>query len=154
MKLILLRHAKSAWDDPMQDDHDRPLNRRGREAATRIGTWLRNNGHAPDLILTSSATRTQETTALLGFDATPTDISTALYLASADVILRAAQTAEARTILIVGHNPGMAEAATLACTPQPRHPDFDRYPTCACTVIDASTGLPGKPLAFLVPRDL
>ena len=159
MKLILLRHAKSDWDDPLQDDRDRPLNLRGREAAPRVGAWLRANGHQPDLILCSTATRTRETRARLGFDTTPTEYRDALYLAPAGVILRMARASQIApapplTLMIVGHNPGIAEAAAQACLTRPAHPDFDRYPTCACTVIDSTNGLPGKPLAFLVPRDL
>lgn len=152
MKLILLRHAKSDWADPLQHDKDRPLNRRGREVAPRIGAWLRANGHTPDLILCSSARRTVETRARLGFDDVPTDYQDALYLAVPDVILAEAERTRAQTVMIIAHNPGIAEAAARACTAPPLHPDFDRYPTCACTVIQGP--LPGKPIAFLVPRDL
>ena len=45
MRLILIRHAKSNWDDPFQDDHARMLNKRGRDAARAIGTWLQAKGH-------------------------------------------------------------------------------------------------------------
>ncbi|UWQ16285.1 histidine phosphatase family protein [Jannaschia sp. M317] len=154
MKLILMRHAKSDWHDPLQDDHDRPLNRRGRESAPKIGRWLRDMGHTPDLILCSTAKRTRETRALLGFDDTPTVDLDALYLADANMILAQATGAGAQTVMVVGHNPGMAEAASLAVATPPVHPDFHRYPTAACTVIDAPGPLPGRALAFLVPRDL
>lgn len=153
MKLILLRHAKSDWDDPLQDDHDRPLNRRGRETAPKIGTWLRDNGHAPDLILCSSAARTRETVERLGLTA-PVIHDRRLYHAGPDLILSCTQGQPAPTLMIVGHNPGMAEAAAMACLTRPTHPDFDRYPTAACTIVDRTNGLPGPLLAFLVPRDL
>ncbi|MEL6585340.1 MAG: histidine phosphatase family protein [Pseudomonadota bacterium] len=153
MKLILLRHAKSAWDIPNQDDHDRALNRRGQEAATRMGHWLRANRHVPDVILTSTALRTQETVHRLAVDA-PVDLRRDLYLADPTTLLAAIHSRTEATILLVGHNPGIAEAAARATRRAPNHPDFDRYPTCACTVIDARGGLPGAPLAFVVPRDL
>ncbi|MGR3493424.1 MAG: SixA phosphatase family protein, partial [Shimia sp.] len=47
-RLILMRHAKSSWDHPDLTDHDRPLNERGREAAVRVGGWLRDQGWLPD----------------------------------------------------------------------------------------------------------
>ena len=59
--LLLLRHAKSSWKDPTVHDHDRPLNRRGRQAARTMGEFMKARGLVPDLILTSSAVRAQET---------------------------------------------------------------------------------------------
>ena len=59
--LYLLRHAKSSWDDPLQSDHARPLNKHGRAAAPLIATWLASRGHVPDTVLCSSAARTRET---------------------------------------------------------------------------------------------
>ena len=54
--LILTRHAKSSWDDPFMNDHDRPLNKRGRKSAPAIGDWLRENGWLPDEVISSTAT--------------------------------------------------------------------------------------------------
>ena len=151
-KLILLRHAKSAWDDPALDDHDRPLNARGRAAAPRIGAWLRGDGHVPDRILCSTAARAVETARRLDFDA-PMTTDRALYLAPARALL-SHRPAPGECLLIVAHNPGIAEAAARAVTAPPVHPDFVRYPTAACLVVDAGAGLPGPALAFAVPRDL
>ena len=61
MKLILTRHAKSAWDDPLLSDFDRTLNARGRDAARRVGAWLNANGHLPQEVILSGAARTVET---------------------------------------------------------------------------------------------
>jgi len=55
--LFLMRHAKSSWDDPAQEDHDRPLNERGLKNATRMGAYMRKEDYAPALVLCSSATR-------------------------------------------------------------------------------------------------
>src|SRR5262249_42176276 len=46
--LYLLRHAKSSWKDPGLDDHDRPLNKRGRQAAKLMATYLRRSEITPD----------------------------------------------------------------------------------------------------------
>ena len=59
-RLILMRHAKSSWDNPFAEDHQRPLNGRGKRSAKAIGEWLRAQGYLPDQILSSSATRTRE----------------------------------------------------------------------------------------------
>ena len=61
MRLILLRHAKSDWSRPGVADHERPLNARGREAASKIGTYMVRHALVPDLIVASTATRVRET---------------------------------------------------------------------------------------------
>jgi phosphohistidine phosphatase len=60
MQLLILRHAKSSWKDTAVEDHERPLNRRGREAASAMGGYLAAEGLVPDLALVSSARRTVE----------------------------------------------------------------------------------------------
>ena len=59
--LLLLRHAKSSWKDGDLDDHDRPLNKRGKRDAPRMGQLLRDQDLLPELILTSSARRCRKT---------------------------------------------------------------------------------------------
>ena len=58
-RLILTRHAKSSWDDPLTPDHDRPLNDRGKAAAADLGQWLASRGYIPDEVLCSDALRTR-----------------------------------------------------------------------------------------------
>lgn len=130
--LIVMRHAKSGWDMPVPDK-DRPLNARGRGAATQIGNWLRAQGITPDEILCSSATRTRETTERLGVTCDATYID-ALYLASSDQIMAQLQKAAGESVLIVGHNPGIAEFAERLAQTAPAHPRFFDYPTAATTV--------------------
>ena len=60
-RLFLLRHAKSSWDDPGLDDHERPLAPRGRRAVMVLGEHLRDNGVRPVQVLCSSSRRTRET---------------------------------------------------------------------------------------------
>ena len=110
-----MRHAKSLWDDPKLSDHARPLNARGRASAVAMRKAMRERGLAPDLVLVSSARRTLQTLEALGpWDETPLiEPMDALYLASADAMLdvlhRVAETV--RSVLILGHNPGMHELA-------------------------------------------
>lgn len=114
--LYLLRHAKSSWGDKHLDDHDRPLNARGRDAAPRIGAYLREKGLIPTLILCSTAQRARETLgAMLPF--LPEDIevqfSRGLYLASPEAMLAGlrADGAAAGSVMVIGHNPGMEQLA-------------------------------------------
>jgi phosphohistidine phosphatase len=122
-KLVLLRHAKSAWPDV--PDHERPLARRGRRDAPAMGRWLRAAGYLPDLVLCSTARRARETWQLAEarLGATPpATFDGRVYEASAtqllDLIRRAPPAA--RTLLIVGHDPALPELAlTLAATTPP-----------------------------------
>ena len=152
MKLILLRHAKSDWSDPAKDDRDRPLNERGRKAARKIGDWLKSRHHLPDLTLCSDAVRTRETLAGLDLPEAETEFRPDLYQAEAGAILDIARERNAGCVLIVAHNPGIGAAAAEACATPPADPDFARYPTGACTVIDVPDGLPGRCLDFTTPR--
>lgn len=157
MKLILIRHAKSSWADPTQTDHARPLNQRGRDAAPRIGKWLAQRGHIPDLILCSDAARTRETCALIAplIGAPNTTYLPQLYHASPLEILNTIRPHQTRIVAVIGHNPGLAELAHRLVQTPPDHPDFHRYPTAATTILDTdlSPGL-AQVIDFIVPRDL
>ncbi len=114
-QLLLMRHAKSAWDDPKLADHARPLNARGRVSAQAMGAEMRRLGLAPDVILVSSARRTLQTLeALKPWDDTPLiEPMDTLYLASGAQLLGVLQgVAEtARSVLLIAHNPGMHDLA-------------------------------------------
>jgi phosphohistidine phosphatase len=88
-QLLLMRHAKSSWDDPKLADHARPLNARGRAAAASMGGEMRRLGLAPDVVLVSSARRTLQTLeALKPWDDTPlVEPMDRLYLASGEQLL-------------------------------------------------------------------
>jgi phosphohistidine phosphatase len=116
-RLLLLRHAKSAWPDGIED-HDRPLGDRGRRDAPMMGAYLASAGLQPDLALVSSARRTQETWALVEpalkepcFARTVPSI----YEAEPQAILAAIHDVpdESETLLVIGHNPGFEELAVL-----------------------------------------
>ncbi|SDF82408.1 phosphohistidine phosphatase [Limimonas halophila] len=114
--LYLLRHAKSAWDDPALTDHERPLAPRGEDAAPRVGRTLRDMGAAPDRVLCSSARRARQTWALiapeLDHDA-PVEVRDDLYDADATDLLDAihAVPAAVEQLIVVGHNPSMERLA-------------------------------------------
>ncbi|MFJ6571900.1 SixA phosphatase family protein [Streptomyces sp. NPDC091292] len=112
-RLIVLRHAKSAWPEEMAD-HDRPLARRGRRDAPAAGRWLRTADNVPDLVICSTAQRTRETWELAApeLDATPEVVfESRVYGASGPElaqVLRATPESR-RTVLLIGHQPGVQE---------------------------------------------
>ena len=161
-RLILIRHAKSGWDNVYADDHARTLTDSGQIDAENIGNWLAAHDYVPDLILTSDATRALQTTTLvkrgLNKDVQTTEIGM-LYHAAPETIQEYAQRTTAKTLAIVGHNPGIGMTARWLVRFGPSHRRFDDYPTCATTVIDFEDPnwvKPGNGTAtdFTVPRDL
>lgn len=131
-QLRLLRHAKSSWSDPDLDDHDRPLTRRGREAATRLGAYLRQERIRPDLVLCSSAVRARQTLELLQLPSkVEVRIEDALYGADASSLLARVRRIEdaVDSALLVGHNPGIQDfASSLASDGDELG---DKFPTAA-----------------------
>lgn len=128
MKTVLvLRHAKSSWDEPGLLDFDRPLNKRGKREAPLVGAFLRQNDLVPDQIISSAARRAAQTVKALVKTAQyegPVDYHERFYEADADVWLDelAALSDDVFCVLLVGHNPTLEElvftlsgtAATLA----------------------------------------
>jgi phosphohistidine phosphatase len=119
-RLILLRHAKSDWPDV--PDHDRPLAKRGRRDAPRIGRWLREHGYQPDVVVVSAATRTRQTWDLVAPElggSPAVHFEPRAYAASALTLLYLAQELPARyhTALLIAHNPGLSDLATSLATP-------------------------------------
>ena len=163
-RLILTRHAKSAWDDPLTPDHDRPLNDRGRAAAADLGQWLASRGYIPDEVLCSDAVRTRTTWAGIApaLPGTPAlALKPALYHAGAEVMLAVLRHAKGDVVMMIGHNPGIAEFASRITARAPANPEFARYPTGATLVVDldidawgdAGFGL-GVVDDFIVPREI
>jgi phosphohistidine phosphatase len=112
--LLVLRHAKSSWREAELADHDRPLNKRGKRDAPRMGELMRAEGLLPDLILTSSARRALTTAELVaeasGYDG-EIQVSRDLYAAGPEEFIDAlcALPDELETVMVVGHNPGLEE---------------------------------------------
>ena len=112
--LLLMRHAKSSWNDERLADHDRPLNRRGLKASKRMGQLLRDKNLVPDLILSSSALRALTTAERLA-RACAYEKSIAerreLYLAEPGGYIQALNElgSSPDRVLLMGHNPGLEQ---------------------------------------------
>lgn len=117
-KIILVRHAKSAWDNPFLNDHDRPLAERGLEDAPKMAKRLKKKGVFPDLILSSTALRAAETAKItaevLGYPSEKISWEKDLYHASPSQILKIIrmQKDTYSTLFVFGHNPGFNELIT------------------------------------------
>ncbi|MGH1413985.1 MAG: SixA phosphatase family protein [Pelagimonas sp.] len=158
-RLILMRHAKSDWTLG-QDDHERPLNKRGQVSAAALGDWLRAKGYCPDQVLCSSAMRTRQTLQELQLTA-ETRFESSLYLADPAVMLDTLSTAQGGTVLVIAHNPGIAMLAQGMVRETLPHPRFQDFPTGATLVADFECESwdkvePGKGQAqdFVIPREL
>jgi phosphohistidine phosphatase len=107
-QLFVLRHAKSSWDDPGLDDHDRPLAPRGQRAVKVLREHMKANAIEPSLVLCSTARRTRETLAGV---APPgeTLIEAELFRASAGAIVERLHLVPAQmdAVMVIGHNPAM-----------------------------------------------
>lgn len=164
LRLILTRHAKSSWDDPAMADHDRPLNPRGIRAAGLVGQWLASRGDVPTEVLCSDALRTRQTWDQIApkVGGTPeVKLKPALYHAGPDVMLAVLRGARTPVVMMLGHNPGIAEFAERLLAKAPADPEFHRYPTGATTVVtfehaswDQIGFGTGAVLDFLAPRSL
>jgi len=134
LRLILIRHAKSGWDNPELADHDRPLAPRGRKAAVWLGDTLRTEGWVPDLILCSTALRTRETVELaaLGVE---TRFERAIYDHMGDDFVDIIRTGGgvAPVLALVGHNSGMDTTGLLLAEDDT---DFGGFVTGAFAVFD------------------
>jgi phosphohistidine phosphatase len=156
-QLMLMRHAKSApaktagppggraWgQDAEQPDHARPLNAAGHRAASAMREALRDHGFIPDVVLVSSARRTMQTLeALAPWDDSPLiEPMDRLYLAGAPLILQIVRgvSETVRSVMVIGHNPGLHELATLLLGPTPQSGDaglrrlMQEFPTGALAV--------------------
>jgi phosphohistidine phosphatase len=124
--LLILRHAKSSWREAGLTDHQRPLNARGRRDAPRMGTLVRERGLVPDLIVSSDAVRAHATARAVSKAAGypgKIQLDNRLYLAGPAEIVGLLQTLDDTgigSVMIVGHNPGLEELASLL-TGEPQH---------------------------------
>jgi phosphohistidine phosphatase len=142
-RLMLLRHAKSDRP-PGVPDHDRPLNRRGRDDASLVGTYLAHNALIPDRVLCSTSERTRETWDLVAGQLPkrpPVDFDERLYEAEAQAILGLVRAAaqKVHSLLVIGHNPGMHQAALSLIASgdvEARERLHEKFPTAALAVID------------------
>lgn len=171
-RLLLLRHAKAVAASPKLDDHARALNERGREDAPRIGSYMQHKRFLPDVVLCSTAARTRETWEQVAseLDNKP-DIRflDELYLASWKTIVNAIRSSgSGKSVLVVGHNPGLEECALELVKKPQTAPERERlaniemkFPTAALAVIEfeiqawkALELATGRLADFIRPKDL
>ncbi len=164
--LGLLRHAKSDWDDMAKRDFDRGLNDRGRKGAALIGAHIARHGLNFDRLLASPAERVRQTLATALPDMEP-QFDQRLYLASTDTLMDVIREkgADADSVLVVAHNPGLQELLFELVPPAAEDALFDdlssKYPTATFAVftldIDDWADLDedcGRLVHFKRPRDL
>lgn len=134
--LYLVRHAKSSWKDGSLSDKERPLNGRGRKSAPKMGMRMRQQGHRPDLIISSPANRAYSTACLiakeLDIDVAEIMVHKNLYFAGlismTDMLEKLDD--DYQKVMVVGHNPAMTSLMnTLAST------STINMPTCAIAII-------------------
>jgi phosphohistidine phosphatase len=143
LTLSLLRHAKSSWAEPSQEDFDRPLNERGREAAPAMGKYMAAQKLAPDLILCSTAVRARETLELVLPHlphGTVVEYEDGLYLTAATMMLKRVRAigSDVGHLMLIGHDPGIHALATkLAGSGDPELLDAlaAKFPTAGLAVI-------------------
>ena len=112
--MLLLRHAKSSWDDASVPDHDRPLKPRGIKAAGQIGQFLAQKKLIPELILCSTAVRARQTLRLVLESAgcqPPVEFTERLYHCPPSDFRRVVKQVDStvKSLMIVGHNPGLED---------------------------------------------
>lgn len=130
--LVMIRHAKSSWANPLQSDFERPLNERGLGDAPMMGKRLAEAGINPDLVISSTALRTRQTSQLIaaevGYNVSDVQWEEKLYHCIAavfeEVIMEVPD--EVETVFIVAHNPGITDFVNQLS------PDFaiGNMPTC------------------------
>jgi phosphohistidine phosphatase len=169
-RLVLLRHAKSAWPEEVAD-RERPLAGRGRRDAPAVGRWLRRAGYVPDMVLCSTARRARETWELVAGELDgkpPVSYEPRIYEASTLALLQLVREAGGlhATLLLVGHNPAIAEFAAGLAAPcsGPAGRSLERarakFPTAAVAVLEFTgdwAGLtPGgaRMTDFVTPRGM
>ena len=133
--LLLMRHAKSSWKDLSLADHDRPLNRRGRNAAELMGEFLNNQDLVPEAILCSTAKRAKQTVNFLLHTLSfggEVYFTRDLYHSGSDAYLQELHKLDSgvSVVMLVAHNPGMESAIEDFCG------EWERMPTAAIARID------------------
>ncbi|MBE7159742.1 MAG: histidine phosphatase family protein [Williamsia herbipolensis] len=134
--LVLMRHGKSGYPDGVSD-HDRPLADRGRREAALAGDWMRRDGIVADAVVCSTATRTRQTLDRTGVEASSVAFVDDVYGGMPEDVLAAVRShvpADASTVLVVGHEPGMPMTAR-ALDPSA---EIGHFPTSAYAVLSVT----------------
>jgi phosphohistidine phosphatase len=134
-KLIILRHAKSSWKNLELADFERPLNKRGKRDAPRMGRLLREENIVPDLIISSSAKRARLTAEIVAEESGYENeiiYSRDLYAAWTDAFIYALNNLESdyECVMVVGHNPGLEELIEVLTD------EVESMPTAAVALVE------------------
>ena len=145
-ELLILRHAKSAWDTDAPSDYERPLAKRGRKAAPRVGRFLNQQGLIPDFVISSPAIRARQTViAVCGemdLDADRITWDERIYGAWTSTLLEVLRQSpeQARRVMIAGHNPGLEMLLPELCDEQVRIADDGKLmPTAAVAQLEITS---------------
>ena len=138
-QLLILRHAKSAWDTDAPTDFERPLAKRGKKDAPRVGRWLRQQGLIPDYVVASPAERAKQTTNKvcreLGVKKNQVKWEPRIYEGDTQDLLKVLADCpqKAKTVMLVGHNPGLEFLVEYLCKEKdlPEPADGKLLPTAA-----------------------
>lgn len=139
-QLLIIRHAKSSWANSNEADFDRPLNERGKKNAPEMADRLFKRKILPDIIISSAAKRTVETSLLLmkqlGLQQQQLIVKQELYLATPETISETILSFNDswQTAAIVAHNPGVTEFVNTLCEVK-----VDDMPTCAVYAVGIKT---------------
>ncbi len=137
-KLILVRHAKSSWDDLSRGDHQRPLNKRGNRDAPEMAALLKGKVDLPDAWLSSSAVRALQTAKyfLQAYEIAETKLRVrdSIYHASVNTLLENIHKIdeEANSAILFGHNPGITYLVDELTNLGP-----DNIPTCGISILES-----------------
>jgi phosphohistidine phosphatase len=165
-RLLLLRHAKSCWDDPSLEDHERPLAPRGHRACKVIAEHLRSEGLSPELVLCSWSRRTRETLdAIAPSFAGPVDVrlERGLYESTASEILDRLRRVndDVASVMVIGHHPAIQDLALILSRGGPIADQVERkFPTAALATLTFEGEwrdlVPGgaELVAFVKPKEL
>lgn len=144
-ELLILRHAKSAWDTGAPADFDRPLALRGLRASKRMGRYIADTGLVPDAIVCSTATRAVQTVLCMAqaarFTLQSVRFESSIYEAELSTLLEVLGNcdSEAQRTMIIGHNPGLEYLLDHLAGGVPVPGDGKLLPTAALARLD----LPG-----------
>lgn len=132
--LLVMRHAKSSWKDPDQDDFDRPLSKRGKRDAPKMADWLIRAGLCPDVVLSSPARRARKTAEAIHRACGETVLTwqDTFYPGAIEEYVHVIQNLDNSigSVMVIGHNPGLAEwleALSIA---------VDTFPTAALAHVE------------------
>ena len=155
-KIILLRHAKSSWEDPLLRDFDRPLSKRGMNDIKLMKVHVASLVKEVDEIYSSPSIRTRQTINQLAPEFSRVNYLASLYLGDFSIVLSLLESIQTRikTVMIVGHNPCIEETMAIIW----KKP-VEKFPTCAAAVFSLQNGW-GKTATpvgnlekFVKPRD-